>query len=100
MNKEGKARAVARRRPLRHGEVAIGISTDEDGPPADVAHDAHRLAFLVVDESDGGIFQHLRDVVDDLELGPAEAADHVLRRPAVSLLRAGAHEIDTAARPK
>src|SRR3546814_8958432 len=52
MNKEGEARPVPCRRPLRHGEVAIGVSSDEDRPPADVPRNAHRLTFLVVDESE------------------------------------------------
>src|SRR3546814_1974564 len=98
MNKEGEARPVPCRRPLRHGEVAIGVSSDEDRPPADVPRNAHRLTFLVVDESDGRVFQHLRDTVDNLEVGPAEAADHILRRHPVSFLGEGAHEIDAAAR--
>src|SRR3546814_20512066 len=46
MNKEGEARPVPCRRPLRHGEVPIGVSSDEDRPPADVPRNAHRLTFL------------------------------------------------------
>src|SRR3546814_19435608 len=94
MNKEGEARPVPCRRPLRHGEVAIGVSSDEDRPPADVPRNAHRLTFLVVDESDGRVFQHLRDTVDTLEVSPAEAPEHILRRHPDSSLAAAAHATD------
>src|SRR3546814_11766786 len=43
-------------------------------------------------------FRSLRDTVENREGGPAEAADHILRRHPVSFLGEGAHEIDAAAR--
>ena len=47
-----RAAARARRRPLEHLEVAVGVAERRDRPAADLLLDADRLAGLVVDEVD------------------------------------------------
>jgi hypothetical protein len=84
---------------LQHLVVAVGVAEGQDGPAADEAVDADRLAGPVVDELDLGLLEELRLAVrPNLELHRARGADHLLGRDAVGLLREDAHELDAAAR--
>ena len=78
-----EARSVAGRGPLQHLLVAVGVAEREDGPAADEAVDAHRLAGTVVDELDLGFLEQHGLAAAQLELHLAAAADDLLGRDAV-----------------
>ena len=95
---EAEARTGTCGSPLQHFQVAIGIAKRRDGPAADEAGDANRLARLVVDEIDLGQADEHRLVVADLESRLDRAAHDLLGGDPVDLLGHGTHEFDAAAR--
>ena len=80
-----------------HLQVAIGVSEGGDGAAADVLMDADRLAFLVVNEVQLRQAHEHRLAVAHFELRLDAAADDLLGRDAIDLLRPRAHELDAAA---
>src|SRR5262245_44299898 len=98
MHEPHKPDAAARRRPLQHLLVAVGVAERKDWSPTDVALDADRLAFLVVDEIHLGESHKNGLAVANFEFRLDAAADDLLRRNSINLLRPWPHELDAAAR--
>src|SRR5437868_10606775 len=97
MDVKTKARARTGSRPLEHLQVAVGISERGDGTAADVHLDANGFARFVVNELNFGWLPEYRLAVAQLELQFAGAADDLLRRNAIDLVRKSAHKLDATA---
>ena len=90
-------RAAAALRVFQHLLVAHGVAERGDGPAADVLVDADGLVALVVIEVQLRQAHEHRLAVAQFELRLHAAADDLLRRDAIGLLRPHAHELDAAA---
>ena len=97
-HQQHEPRAGAALRVFQHLLVATGVSEGGDGSPADVLVDADGLVGLVVIEVQFRQTQQSGLAVAHLEPCLDAAADDLLRRDAIGLLRPWPHELDTAAR--
>ncbi len=98
MNQHAEPRALARRRPCEHREVAVRVSERDARAGADARGDADRLPLSIVDEVDLARLDDRRHAVLHLVPILRGAADHLVARNPVDLACERAHEVDAAAR--
>src|ERR1700733_12364623 len=94
---QSKAGPITRGGPLQHLQIAVRVTKRRNGPAPDVHVDAHRLADVIVHKIQLWQPRKHRHTVNHLKLGYDAAANHLLRRYPIDLLREDAHEFDSPA---